>query len=73
MYIAKDEEAALLANQIKEITSDLVTPDNNPVARYAFFCMVYNKYGNNVDGKAYEVPNLASYYYKCFRPLWRFW
>ena len=42
MNIAKDEEAALLANQIKYCIPDLVTPDNNPVARYAFFCMVYN-------------------------------
>jgi len=69
MNVSTDEQAALLAIQIKD-TTHYVTVDENPVARYAIFCRNYNNSCNIVDGKAYEVPDLTSCGYKCFRSLW---
>ena len=70
--MATDEQAALLAIQIKD-TSIFVNVEENPVAQYAHFCKQYNEPCNIVDGKAYEVPDLTSCGYKCFRSLWTWW
>ena len=69
MSAAVDKQAALLAIQIKA-TGVAVHIDDNPVARYAFFCRQYNSSCNIVDGKAYEVPDLTTKWYKRFRSTW---
>ena len=69
MSAAVDEQAALLAIQIKD-TSQRVHADDNPVARSSIFCKNYNNSCNIVDGKAYEVPDLTTKSYKRFRSTW---
>ena len=72
MNVATDEQTALLAIQIKDITSArCVTVDDNPVSPYVYFCKHYNQPCNIVDGKAYEVPDLTSCGYKLYRSLWK--
>jgi len=74
MNVSTDEQAALLAIQIKDITSArCVTLDDNPVSPYVYFCKAYNQPCNIVDGKAYEVPDLTSCGYKLYRSLWTWW
>jgi len=74
MIAATDEQATLLAIQIKDITSArCVTVDDNPVSPYVYFCKHYNEPCNIVDGKAYEVPDLTSSGYKLYLSLWKWW
>jgi hypothetical protein len=72
MNVATDEQAALLAIQIRS-TAKTATIDNNPVAQYAHFCHQYNQPHNIVEGKAYEVPDLTSSGYKLYWSLWKWW
>ena len=48
-------------------TGVTVSIDENPVARYAFFCEQYNLSYNKCDNTMFEVPNVQTRGYRLYR------
>lgn len=59
MSAFKDKRATLLELQNEDSSAPYISAiDENPVAKYAFFCEIYNYPWNMVNNQIYEVPNL---------------
>ena len=72
MNEANDGHTPLISVYIKD-PELYFTVDDNPVARYAFFCNHYNQSCNIVEGKVFETPDLNSRGYRLYRYSWEWW